>query len=222
MASYLAECIEDLIEVDENLPLCDLCDIVHALAGVVPNTRILVAKAGKDWRYDFFEIASNLLQQSELVTQQTGTCIVSTHRSKSYRGCCKPDEATIPSMRLVDGVRILMAELMHNLGYPVVVLGSKCISDEALELEGSALTLVVELVVEGFSDVDVHVEIGYRGSLHVAAGEGLHTRPAAVWLAGDIHFCSVVDVSSRTQTGGASLDAARHRAASLQAHTAHC
>lgn len=59
-------------------------------------------------------------------------------------------------MRLVDSVGVIMAELMDDLGYPVVVLGSKCIADETFELEGSALSLVVELVVECFGDVDVH------------------------------------------------------------------
>ena len=43
----LAESIEDLIEVDENLPFGDFGDVVHALARVVPDARILVGEAGK-------------------------------------------------------------------------------------------------------------------------------------------------------------------------------
>jgi len=63
-------------------------------------------------------------------------------------------------VRLVDSVGVLMAELVHNLGYPVVVLGSECIADEAFELECAALALVVELIVERFSDINVHGEVG--------------------------------------------------------------
>lgn len=59
--SYLAESIEDLIEVDENLALCNFGDVVHALAGVVSNTRILIAKACEDWRHDFLEVPSYFL-----------------------------------------------------------------------------------------------------------------------------------------------------------------
>jgi hypothetical protein len=50
-----------LVEVDEYLPLRNLCDVVHALAGIVPNTGILVAETREDWRDDFFEIAGYFL-----------------------------------------------------------------------------------------------------------------------------------------------------------------
>jgi hypothetical protein len=44
---------------------------------------------------------------------------------------------------LVDSIGVLMAELVHNLRYPVVVLGSEGIANEAFELECAALALVV-------------------------------------------------------------------------------
>lgn len=63
-------------------------------------------------------------------------------------------------MRLVDGVCVLVAELVHDPGDPVVVLRVQGIPDEAFEFEGSTLALVVELIIERLSDVWVHVE-GY-------------------------------------------------------------
>jgi hypothetical protein len=50
-----------LVKVDEHLPLRNLCNIIHALAGIVADAGILVDKAGEDWRDDFFEIASDFL-----------------------------------------------------------------------------------------------------------------------------------------------------------------
>lgn len=76
-------------------------------------------------------------------------------------------------MRLVDSVCILMAELVYNLCYPVVVLRLECISDEALELECAALALVIELVVQRFGDVDVHVE-GRADGLYMLQCRLLH------------------------------------------------
>jgi hypothetical protein len=60
---------------------------------------------------------------------------------------------------VVDGVCVLVAELVHNPGDPIVVLRIQCIPDEGLELEGTALALVVQLIVERFSNVGVHGEV---------------------------------------------------------------
>jgi len=59
-------------------------------------------------------------------------------------------------MRLVDGIRIFVAELGDDFLDAVVVACCECFANQALELEGAALTLIVELVVEGFGDVWVH------------------------------------------------------------------
>jgi hypothetical protein len=59
-------------------------------------------------------------------------------------------------MRVVNRICILIAELMHNLGYSVVVLCIEGAPYKSLELEGSALALVVELVIERFSDIGIH------------------------------------------------------------------
>jgi hypothetical protein len=52
-----------LVKVDEYFPLGDLCNVVHALARIVADAGILVAKTSKDWRDDFFEVASDFLQE---------------------------------------------------------------------------------------------------------------------------------------------------------------
>jgi hypothetical protein len=59
--SYLAQGIKDLVEVQQDLALCDLCNVVHALASVISNSSILVGEAGEDRWNDFFEITGYLL-----------------------------------------------------------------------------------------------------------------------------------------------------------------
>lgn len=56
----------------------------------------------------------------------------------------------------LDGVCVVVAELVHNLRYPVMVLCREGIPYQTLELECSALALVVELVAERFSNIGVH------------------------------------------------------------------
>lgn len=44
-ATYLAKLIENIIEVDKNLTLCNFGNVVHCFAGVISDPRILVSKA---------------------------------------------------------------------------------------------------------------------------------------------------------------------------------
>jgi hypothetical protein len=147
-----------LVEVDEYFAFCDLCDVVHALAGIVPDTGILVGEAGEDRRNNLLEVAGDFLRRHQLVLAWTWR--MCTHRSQGYRGRGQADEAAVAGMRVVDGIGVLVAQLVDDFCYPVVVLGDEGIADEALELEGAALALVVELVVERFSNVGVHVAGG--------------------------------------------------------------
>ena len=147
-----------MVEVDEYLALGHLCDVVHALACIVPDTRILVAEAGQDGGHDLLEIAGDFWAQG-------------------YRGSRESDETAIAGVGLVNRIGVLVAELVHDAGYPVVVLGGESVPDEALELERAALALVVELVIEGFGDVDVHGggQLYMWGTnLHGAAGSLSH------------------------------------------------
>lgn len=92
-----------------------------------------------------------------------------THRSQCYRGGGKTDEAAIAGVGLVDGIGIVVAEFVDDLGYPVVVLRCECISYEALELECTAFALVVELIVKRLCDIGIHVDRLRQPPLHVAA-----------------------------------------------------
>ena len=49
--AYPGERIKDVVEVDEDFALGDLCNVVHALAGVVSDASILVGEASKDGRH---------------------------------------------------------------------------------------------------------------------------------------------------------------------------
>jgi hypothetical protein len=59
-------------------------------------------------------------------------------------------------VRLMDGIGILVAELVDNLLDAVEVGGGERLADEALKLQGPTLALVVQLVIEGLGDVGVH------------------------------------------------------------------
>lgn len=80
-----------------------------------------------------------------------------THRAQSYRGGSKPNETAISGMRLVDGIGILVAELRDDTLDPVIVICLERFADQAFKLQSAAFPLVVELVVEGFCDIGVHV-----------------------------------------------------------------
>lgn len=58
---YLAQRIEDLVEVNQNLALGHFCNVVHALAGIVADAGILVREAGEDGRDYFLEISGDFL-----------------------------------------------------------------------------------------------------------------------------------------------------------------
>lgn len=63
--SHLAQSIKDLVEVDEYLAFCDLCNIVHALACIVPNASIRVGKTGEDGGNNLFEVSGYFLRWCE-------------------------------------------------------------------------------------------------------------------------------------------------------------
>lgn len=73
-------------------------------------------------------------------------------------------------MWLVNGVGVVMAELKYNVFDPGVVLRGQRVSDKSLEFQGTALALVVELVVQRFSDVDIHTGGRRRSCLTLCAG----------------------------------------------------
>ena len=78
-------------------------------------------------------------------------------------------------------VCIVVAELVDNLGYSIVVLRLECFSNEALELECAAFAPVIELVVKRFRNVGVHVDRVRLLPLHVAATGSSSTRAQRGW-----------------------------------------
>jgi hypothetical protein len=69
--AHLAEGVKNVVEVDQDLALCDFGNVIHGLAGVVSNASILVSEAGEYWWYDDFEISSKLLS---VTTNGTAGC----------------------------------------------------------------------------------------------------------------------------------------------------
>lgn len=60
-AAYLAQSIKNIVEIYQNLALGHFGNVVHGLTGIVPDTGILVGKAGKHRRYNNLEILGKLL-----------------------------------------------------------------------------------------------------------------------------------------------------------------
>lgn len=54
--TYLAESVEDVVEVNQYLTLGYLCDVVHSLTGIVTNPCILIRETRKHWRDNRFEV----------------------------------------------------------------------------------------------------------------------------------------------------------------------
>ena len=68
--AYLAEGIEYVVEIFQDLPLSDLGNIVHRLASVVADTSILVGKASQH-RGDYsLKISGQLLYRQHLVRRR--------------------------------------------------------------------------------------------------------------------------------------------------------
>ena len=59
--AYLAEGVEDVVEINQNLAFCDLGYVVHGLAGIVSDPSILVGEACENWWYDDLEVPRKLL-----------------------------------------------------------------------------------------------------------------------------------------------------------------
>jgi hypothetical protein len=138
IGSQLAESIEDVVEVDENLTLGDFCNVVHALASIVSDSCVLVGKASQNRRYYVAEVTSNVDSESDGGSSQT-------------------DETTIACMGLVDGVGVVVAELVDNLlDADVVVVGQR-VADDGFEFQGAALATVIQLVGQGLLHREVHV-----------------------------------------------------------------
>lgn len=62
--AYLAEGIENVVKVFEDLPLGDFGNVVHCLACIVPNSCILIGEASQHRGDNDFEITRELLMRN--------------------------------------------------------------------------------------------------------------------------------------------------------------
>lgn len=76
-AAYLAQSIEYVIEITQNLALSNFGDIVHGLACVVADAGVLVGKTSQDRRHDDLEILGQLLGEGQQKSggEGRGACI---------------------------------------------------------------------------------------------------------------------------------------------------
>ena len=82
---YLAESVKNIIEENQDLSLGNLGNIVHTLAGVISDPRILIGETCKDGRDYFFQISRYLL----LFQYQTLFVLADeiAYRAQGYRSC---------------------------------------------------------------------------------------------------------------------------------------
>lgn len=57
----------------------------------------------------------------------------STHIAQSDCGSSQTYQTAITSVRLVNSIRIFMTELVHDLSYPLMILGCQALPDEFLK-----------------------------------------------------------------------------------------
>lgn len=63
----------------------------------------------------------------------TESMAILSHRAQSNRRSCQSNQASIPGMWLVDGISVVVAELVNDFGDPLVVVLSQSIADVGLE-----------------------------------------------------------------------------------------
>jgi hypothetical protein len=113
--SHLSQRVENLIEEQQYLTLGHFGYIVHALARVVPHSRILVGEACEHRRHNFTQVRRN------------------SFRAQCNRGSSQPDQASIAGMGLVHGVRVVVAELFNDFLYFLLLSSENSIADNFLK-----------------------------------------------------------------------------------------
>lgn len=121
-STHLRQRIEYVIEEQQNLPLGHLGDVVHTLARIVSNPCILIREARQNRRYNLFEVRRNsLLSSSNQRKPSTLSLSPITHRSKRDRGGRQTNQAAISCMGLMHGIGVVMAELLDDFPYLLVL-----------------------------------------------------------------------------------------------------
>lgn len=131
VSAYFAEGVENFVKVEQDLAFGHLGDVVHALAGVVADTGILVGEAGEYGRDDLFEVSCDFLGLGQQVQAWLGESW--TYTAQRYRGGGQADEASISGVRLVHGVGIFVTQLVDYALDLVMVLVCQSLADLGFE-----------------------------------------------------------------------------------------
>lgn len=59
--AHFAQRIKDVVEVGQDFTLRHLGDIVHAFAGIIADSGILICEAGQNRRHNFIQVPRKLL-----------------------------------------------------------------------------------------------------------------------------------------------------------------
>lgn len=61
LESYLAKCIKDVVEEDQDFTFGHLGNIVHAFAGIISYPGVLIGEARQHRRYDLLQVSSDFI-----------------------------------------------------------------------------------------------------------------------------------------------------------------
>jgi hypothetical protein len=78
--TYLAEGIEDMVEINQDFAFGNLCDVVHSLTGIVTDPSILIREACKHRRDNSFKVFRQFLGG-----KYVGMCSCNSDRSKKQK-----------------------------------------------------------------------------------------------------------------------------------------
>lgn len=133
-----------MVEIDQDLALGHFGNVVHSLAGIIAHAGILVNKAGQHGRDDGLQVSREFLRWwTELSEEGRGEETADTRRETAvtYRaqgngGSGQANKAAIARM-LVDGISILVTELVEDGLNGSGILGGDELADRAFEAGGS-------------------------------------------------------------------------------------
>ena len=85
---YLAQGIEHIVEEKQDLAFRNLCDVIHAFAGIISDSCILIRETCQHRRNDLFQVLRNLLlsdRQIWPVLEEFDHCLLNQERSRLQR-----------------------------------------------------------------------------------------------------------------------------------------
>lgn len=119
--AHLRQRIKYFVEEWKHFSFRCLRDIVHAFARVVSDPSILVREAGKHRWYNLLQVPRDLLEWGERALRRSDVGV--TYGSQGYGGRSQAYQASVSSVWLVYGIRIVLTQLIYYSAYSVVVVG---------------------------------------------------------------------------------------------------